>query len=127
MPIDDNAAALSIFELGQPVDLRRVGAHPDHWYPVAWSTDLKPGKTLGVHFAGEPVALVRTKSGQLFALEDRCAHRQVPLSQGVVDGERLRCNYHGWTYDRAGACVDMPYIGVGRLRAPNGVKSYPLC
>ena len=35
-----------------PFDLRRVGAHPDHWYPVAWSDELKPGRTLGRRFAG---------------------------------------------------------------------------
>ena len=29
-------------------DLRRVGAHPDHWYPLAWSHEVKPGKALGV-------------------------------------------------------------------------------
>jgi phenylpropionate dioxygenase-like ring-hydroxylating dioxygenase large terminal subunit len=123
----DNTLVSSVVELGQSVDLRRVGAHPDHWYPVAWATDLKSRGTLAVRFAGEPIVVVRTETGRLYALEDRCAHRQVPLSQGVVDGERLRCNYHGWTYDCAGACVDVPYIGRGEARAPNGVRSYPIC
>ena len=59
----------------------------------------------------------------MFALEDRCAHRQVPLNAGVVDGCAIRCCYHGWTYDRTGACVDVPYLGKGKL--PNGVRSYP--
>jgi phenylpropionate dioxygenase-like ring-hydroxylating dioxygenase large terminal subunit len=121
------ASAPKMLDLGEPLDLRRVGAHPDHWYPVAWSTDLKPGKTLAVRFAGDPIALVRTVTGRLYALEDRCAHRQVPLSNGVVDGETLRCNYHGWTYDCAGACVNIPYVGWGAARLPNGVKAYPVC
>ena len=30
-----------------PIDLRRVGAHPDYWYPVAWCDELKVGKTPG--------------------------------------------------------------------------------
>lgn len=126
MPADTSFAS-SVFDLGQSADLRRVGAHPDHWYPVAWATDLKAGSALGVRFAGEPIVVVRTKTGQIYALEDRCAHRQVPLSQGVVDGETLRCNYHGWTYDCTGSCVDIPYIGMGRDRLPNGVKAYPVC
>jgi phenylpropionate dioxygenase-like ring-hydroxylating dioxygenase large terminal subunit len=104
-------------------DLRRVPIHPDHWYPMAWSKEVKRGKTLGVHFAGEPIVLARTESGNVFALEDRCAHRQVPLHAGVVDGERIRCGYHGWTYDCSGRCVDIPYLG--RERLPNGVKAYP--
>src|ERR1700761_819072 len=58
-------------------DLRRVGAHPDYWYPLAWSDELKPGKTLGREYAGEPIVLYRGTSGKVFALEDRCAHRQV--------------------------------------------------
>ena len=103
-------------------DLRRIGAHPDHWYPVAWSHELRPGKTFAAQFAGEPIVLVRPEKGELFALEDRCAHRQVPLSKGTVDGCTLRCCYHGWRYDESGRCVDVPYLK-GKL--PNGVHRYP--
>jgi renierapurpurin 18,18'-hydroxylase len=102
-------------------DLRRVGAHPDHWYPVAWSDELKPGKTFAAQFAGEPIVLVRPHAGQLFALEDRCAHRQVPLSKGTVEGCTLRCCYHGWRYDASGRCVDVPYL---KEKMPNGVRRY---
>jgi phenylpropionate dioxygenase-like ring-hydroxylating dioxygenase large terminal subunit len=104
-------------------DLRRVGAHPDHWYPLAWSSQVKVGKAHAARFAGEPIVLVRPRTGAVFALEDRCAHRQVPLSQGVVAGCALRCCYHGWTYDSTGACIDVPYLGKGKL--PNGVRAYP--
>ena len=104
-------------------DLRRVGTHPDHWYPMAWSHELKAGKTYAARFAGQPIVLVRPKQGAVFALEDRCAHRQVPLSKGVVDGCSLRCGYHGWTYDASGSCTDVPYLGKNKL--PNGVRAYP--
>ena len=108
----------------EPVlDTRRVRIHPDHWYPVAWSRELKAGKPLAVRFAGDPVVLVRPKEGAVFALENRCAHRQVPLDAGVVSGCAIRCGYHGWTYDASGKCIDVPYLGKGKL--PNGVKSYP--
>ncbi|NIJ34807.1 aromatic ring-hydroxylating oxygenase subunit alpha [Sphingomonas oligoaromativorans] len=107
-----------------PRDLRTVGAHPDHWYPICWSRELKPGQMQARRFAGDPVVVVRSKEGVLFALEDRCAHRQVPLSHGVVKGCTVRCGYHGWAYDESGACVDVPYLG--RERLPNGVKSYPV-
>jgi phenylpropionate dioxygenase-like ring-hydroxylating dioxygenase large terminal subunit len=107
----------------QKIDLRRIGAHPDYWYPLAWATELKRGKTMARHFAGEPVVLYRGQSGTVHALEDRCAHRQVPLSKGIVEGEELKCGYHGWTYDCAGQCVNIPYLG--RERLPNGVTAYP--
>ncbi len=104
-------------------DLRRVSVHPNHWYPVAWSREVKAGRAIGVRFAGEPIVLVRPVGGEVFALEDRCAHRQVPLHHGVVQGCAIRCGYHGWTYDASGACVDVPYLGKGKL--PNGVRAYP--
>jgi renierapurpurin 18,18'-hydroxylase len=106
------------------LDLRRIGSHPDYWYPVAWCDELKPGRTLGRRFAGDAIVLYRGNSGRVFALEDRCAHRQVPLHLGVVSDDTLKCHYHGWKYDGSGKCVNVPYLGSERL--PNGVRSYPV-
>ncbi|BCI67093.1 aromatic ring-hydroxylating oxygenase subunit alpha [Acetobacter aceti] len=108
----------------QTVDLRRVHCDPDFWYPVAWSRELKRGKTIGVRYAGQPIALIRPEEGNIFALEDRCAHRQVPLSKGRVQGQSVQCCYHGWAYGRSGRCIDVPYLGKGKL--PNGVRTYPV-
>lgn len=105
------------------VDLRRTDSHPDYWYPVAWSHELKPGRMLARTYAGEPIAVVRGQDGRVFALENRCAHRQVPLTHGVVKGCTVRCGYHGWAYDADGDCIDVPYLGPERL--PNGVRAYP--
>ncbi|MEM1366512.1 MAG: aromatic ring-hydroxylating dioxygenase subunit alpha [Cyanobacteria bacterium P01_H01_bin.15] len=105
-------------------DLRQVGLHPDYWYPLAWSRDLKRGKVLGVEFAGEPVVIARTESGELFALEDRCAHRQLPLSLGVMEKNCLRCCYHGWSYNAQGKVAKIPYLPRG-MQAPRGVRQYP--
>src|ERR1700712_736784 len=110
-------------EAGVLRDLRRVAANANHWYPLAWSRDLAPGKTLATRFAGDPIVLVRPKLGAVFALADRCAHRQVPLSRGVVENCTLRCGYHGWSYDSSGRCTNIPYIGKEKL--PNGVRTYP--
>ena len=106
------------------LNLRRVGTHPDYWYPLAWSHEVKKGAALGARFAGDPIVLYRGTSGRPYALEDRCAHRQVPLHMGTVAGESLRCGYHGWAYDCAGKCIDVPYLGSEHL--PNGVRSYPV-
>jgi phenylpropionate dioxygenase-like ring-hydroxylating dioxygenase large terminal subunit len=97
-------------------DLRRVPIHPDYWYPLAWSHEVKRGKAHGVTFAGEPIVLVRTESGVTFALEDRCAHRQVPL-HGAWSRAKYPLLLSGWTYDCSGRCVDIPYLG--RERLPN--------
>jgi phenylpropionate dioxygenase-like ring-hydroxylating dioxygenase large terminal subunit len=107
-------------------DLRRTGIDPDHWYPVARAQAIVPGRTLGVTFAGEPIVLVRTATGEVFALEDRCAHRQVPLHAGVVKGNCVQCCYHGWSFDRTGRCVAIPYLDRKDTPAwPRGVRAYP--
>lgn len=106
-------------------DLRRTGVAQDYWHPLARSRELAPGAALGASFAGQPIVLVRPNTGAPFALEDRCAHRQVPLHSGVVKGERLQCTYHCWTYDRSGRCISAPYLDAARRR-PNGVRAYPL-
>ncbi len=105
-------------------DLRRIGLHPSFWYPLAQSRNLKKGKTLSVAFAGEPIVLARTESGQAFALEDRCAHRQFPLHKGEVCGEMLQCAYHAWRYDTAGRVAGIPYLPKGAVH-PQGVRDYP--
>ena len=58
---EDSPNLVSIRALNSPaaVDLRRIGAHPDYWYPLAWSEELKVGKTLGRRFAGLPIVLYR--------------------------------------------------------------------
>jgi phenylpropionate dioxygenase-like ring-hydroxylating dioxygenase large terminal subunit len=108
---------------GNEPDLRRVGLYPDFWHPVARSADVKKGSVIAASFAGEPIALVRTDSGKVFALEDRCAHRQMPLSFGVVTGEHVKCCYHAWTYNHTGRCT-VPYLPKGAA-LPRGVRSYP--
>ncbi len=104
-------------------DIRKTALDPNFWYPVARSKDLKAGKTLGVSFAGDPIVLVRPKSGEIFALENRCAHRQVPLNVGVVEDGTIKCAYHGWKYDGTGKCVSVPYLDRCTMK-PNNVRRY---
>ena len=110
----------------QVTDLRRVGIHPDFWYPVAVSASVRRGKTFAARFAGERIALYRSAGGVVYALEDRCAHRQVPLSMGVVEGEALRCCYHAWAYRGNGRLSQIPYLPKGAARPPRGVRAYPV-
>jgi phenylpropionate dioxygenase-like ring-hydroxylating dioxygenase large terminal subunit len=54
------------------------------------------------------VVLFRTEEGVLAALEDRCAHRWAPLSQGKLIGDEIACPYHGFRYNTRGACTHIP-------------------
>ncbi|CAL9651912.1 Rieske 2Fe-2S domain-containing protein [Streptomyces sp. enrichment culture] len=108
------------------VDLRRIGANPNFWYPVALSRSVRGGHVIATAFAGKRIALYRGASGTVHALEDRCAHRQVPLSMGVVEGETLRCCYHAWAYRGDGRISQIPYLSKGDGRPPRGVRGYPV-
>jgi renierapurpurin 18,18'-hydroxylase len=107
-------------------DLRRAGINPDFWYPVALSASVRKEKAFAARFAGQRIALYRGAGGTVYALEDRCAHRQVPLSMGVVEGEVLRCCYHAWAYRGSGRISQIPYLPKGAARPPRGVRAYPV-
>ncbi len=54
------------------------------------------------------MVLFRNRDGQLGAFLDRCPHRNIPLSQGRVEGDRLQCAYHGWEFATDGRCAHIP-------------------
>ncbi len=85
-----NPSTLTNFRHADPekpaADIRKTGIDPNFWYPIARSKEVKKGKTFGTTFAGEPIVVARTESGEVFALEDRCAHRQVPFAPGCGQG-----------------------------------------
>ena len=96
----------------------------NHWYVAAWSDELGKKKLLPVTMLNETIVLYRKTDGTPVALEDRCIHRRLPLSEGRLQGDDLMCGYHGLVYDCSGACVKIP----GQVKVPDGasVKSYPV-
>jgi phenylpropionate dioxygenase-like ring-hydroxylating dioxygenase large terminal subunit len=93
------------------------------WYVAASGHEITR-KPLGRMILGEPVVFFRKEDGTPVALEDRCAHRHLPLSMGKLVGDLLQCHYHGLCYDGTGQCVKVP----GQNAVPPGarVKSYPV-
>lgn len=45
------------------------------------------------------VAVFRTADDRIFALDDRCPHKNGPLSQGIVHGDRVTCPLHNWVVE----------------------------
>jgi vanillate O-demethylase monooxygenase subunit len=82
------------------------------------SGELRRGP-VSVSLCGRRLVLFRAAGGEAAALEDVCPHRRSKLSTGVVVGGRLRCPYHGWTFD---ACGNGESPGTPRLTAE--VASY---
>lgn len=108
---------------------RKIGQSGNYWYAVELSKKLKKGKSLEVVFWKSSIAIFRGKDGKVRALENRCAHRQLRLTTGVVDGNDIICQYHGWTYDGCGKCVAISHeIGTAKKdKLPDiRVRSYPV-
>lgn len=77
------------------------------WYVLGFSTEAD--RTLRSRkVAGEAVVFYRRLDGGLAVLRDRCPHRSFPLSKGVLQGDRLVCNYHGLGFASDGRCVSKP-------------------
>jgi phenylpropionate dioxygenase-like ring-hydroxylating dioxygenase large terminal subunit len=80
-----------------------------HWYILAMSGELGWEPITRTLF-GMPIVLFRDGDGAPAALLDRCAHRNVALSGGKVEGGRIECPYHGWQFDPGGVCRFVPSL-----------------
>jgi phenylpropionate dioxygenase-like ring-hydroxylating dioxygenase large terminal subunit len=105
--------------------LRTALAH--HWHPVCSADDL-PGP-VGVRLLGRDLVVARLGAGGdpgdgVVALVDRCPHRSTRLSVGEVDGDCLRCAYHGWAYASDGRCVDIPSLPGGPIPGRAAVDAF---
>jgi phenylpropionate dioxygenase-like ring-hydroxylating dioxygenase large terminal subunit len=95
------------------------------WHPVALSKTVAAGTARPVRLLGEDLALYRGQSGTAYLIADRCAHRRTRLHTGWVEGEQLRCMYHGWKYDATGQCVERPAERPG-TEAGIRIAGYPV-
>ncbi|WP_095059473.1 aromatic ring-hydroxylating dioxygenase subunit alpha [Pseudomonas sp. Irchel s3f7] len=94
------------------------------WYVAAWSSEVQPEKLLSRTLLNVPVVLWRDTSGAVNAFEDRCCHRGAPLSSGRLEGDNLRCMYHGLLFDTSGRCVEIP--GQDRIPPQAKVSTFPI-
>jgi 5,5'-dehydrodivanillate O-demethylase len=78
------------------------------WQPVFLSRDLDKGRAKPIRIMGERFTLYRGASGKPYLIGPRCPHRGAQLSAGWVEGEGLRCMYHGWMFGGDGRCVEQP-------------------
>jgi len=94
------------------------------WYVAAWDYELIDGAMLARTILEEKLVLYRGESGQVVALDNRCCHRGAKLSSGRIEGDGLRCLYHGLKFDESGKCVQIP--GQDRIPPQLGVRGYPI-
>ena len=63
--------------------------------------DIKPGKSIRVKIGDEAIAVVRTSTGDVKAINDKCSHGEISLSEGFVDDQTIECWAHGAKFDLA--------------------------
>src|SRR5207249_1824336 len=80
-----------------------------YWLPFLYSWEVEPdGPPLRVRLLGEDLVVFRDSAGKVGMLAANCPHRGASLFFGRNEEAGLRCVYHGWKFDVAGNCMDMP-------------------
>ncbi len=81
-----------------------------YWVPALLSEELPhpDSDPVRVKLLGEELVAFRDTAGRVGLLDRFCAHRGASLFFGRNEELGIRCVYHGWKYDVAGHCVDMP-------------------
>jgi 5,5'-dehydrodivanillate O-demethylase oxygenase subunit len=95
------------------------------WQPVFRSSDLPAGRAMPIRIMNDDFTVYRGEGGEVHLLDTACAHRGTQLSVGWVEGDNVRCRYHGWMYGPDGQCVEQPLEDrpfCERIR----IKSFPV-
>jgi 3-phenylpropionate/trans-cinnamate dioxygenase ferredoxin subunit len=71
--------------------------------------DIKLGKAIRVKVGEEAIAIVRTKAGEIKAINDKCSHGEISLSEGFIDNETIECWAHGAKFSlETGEALTLP-------------------
>lgn len=99
---------------------------PNGWFVVAESSGLAPGEHRNLYVFGTDVVLFRGDDGAPALVDAYCAHLGAHLGVGgTVEGDCIRCPFHGWRYDASGACAEIPYGNTTHIPSQARVRSYP--
>ena len=95
------------------------------WYAAAWDYEVaEADNKLGRTICEKPIVFYKAENGKYVALDNRCCHRAAPLSGGRVEGDHIRCMYHGLVYNPNGKCIEVP--GQDTMIDSLQVQSYPV-
>lgn len=88
------------------------------WIDVCALDDIPSLGARVIPREGRPaVAIFRSSTDEVLAVDDRCPHKGGPLSQGIVFGGRVACPLHNWTIDLASGEAVAPDAGCTRTHA----------
>jgi phenylpropionate dioxygenase-like ring-hydroxylating dioxygenase large terminal subunit len=90
-----------------PPERRRAAARLPGWFVACTAASLRD-RPVAATVQGVPLVLFRGRDSPPGAFEDRCPHRNAPLSAGRLRGGALECAYHGWRFEPGGTCIAVP-------------------
>jgi nitrite reductase/ring-hydroxylating ferredoxin subunit len=99
---------------------------PIGWFAVAYAEELGPRSVLPLSYFGVDLVAFRSVDGEAHVMDAHCPHLGAHLGHGgVVEGDCIRCPFHGWTFSGTGACTKVPYA----KKIPNAarVEPWPVC
>jgi phenylpropionate dioxygenase-like ring-hydroxylating dioxygenase large terminal subunit len=99
------------------------------WVPVLLSEEipLPDGPPVRFRVLGEDLLAFRDTEGRPGVVDTHCPHRGAPLYFGRNEENGIRCLYHGWKFDVAGSCMDMPNIPNGDvMKSHMRLIAYPV-
>lgn len=98
-----------------------------YWQPAALTEELTDDRpVVPVRLMGEDLVLFRDELGEFGLLDRACAHRRADLAFGRLEDDGLRCSFHGWLFDRTGACLETPAEPAGSTFCSRvSQRSYP--
>jgi 5,5'-dehydrodivanillate O-demethylase len=115
--------ALSPFETGPGTPAGRYLR--SFWQPVSRSEDLLNGRAQPLTIMSEEFTLYRGETGTAVVTGPVCPHRLTRLSIGTVEGDSLRCRFHGWKFGPDGQCVEAP-LQTASLVDRISIRTYPV-
>ena len=96
------------------------------WYPIAGSDTVNNEEPQRIEILGVKVVAFRDEDGNAHVLADTCVHRGGSLGKGWVRDNCVVCPYHGWRFDKAGKCTEIPTLAADeKPPARAKVDSYP--
>lgn len=83
---------------------------PTGWYALLFANELKSGQLTHDTYFGQELIIFRTASGKAAVMDAYCPHLGAHIGHGGrVEGETVRCPFHGFRFAGDGVCVSTPY------------------
>lgn len=99
---------------------------PNGWFRVAYSDELPPREVMPLHYFGKDLVLFRAEDGTPHIFDAHCPHLGAHLGYGgKVEGNTIRCPFHGWGFNCEGECVDIPYAS--KVPSKAQMRCWPVC